>query len=68
MSLDLAQKQATVNRAVAEFASDTDRTFSPDAFLLWIRDHRPELFTSVGETYLINFAHGYIRCAVPSLE
>jgi len=64
MTLDLAEKQAAANLALEEFGSETDRTFSPDSFLIWIQEYRPELLESVGEPYLRSFARGYVQSMV----
>ena len=64
MTLDLAEKQAAANSALEEFGSETDRTFSPDSFLLWIHENRLDLLESAGEPYLRSFARGYVQCIV----
>jgi hypothetical protein len=62
VKLDLQQKQAATIRALGDFEAEADRTFSPDAFLLWIQEFRPELMAAVGSEYLLSFARGYVRC------
>lgn len=63
-TLDVTNKQEATTQALAEFGADADQTFSPHTFVMWVNDNRPELLLSVGESFLVNFAKGYIQCPV----